>query len=905
MGCSGNEIKIHTWNANGVLNKQQELGSYLVENKVDIMLINELKVKDNFKLTIRNYTTIFKLRDNNTGYGGVAILIKKGIPFIEVDSVQCSIENIGIKIEKDLTIIAAYNPPSNKYKSTCLDALLNGSGSTKVIVMGDLNSKHFYWNCEHNNRNGNTLLDYVTDRTNCNILHTDEHTHYPENNMRPSTIDLVLTKNVHLHLQIETLHALSSDHNPVVLTIPRQTSQPPPQTIYTYHNCDWAKYRTILNNNVTLQQEIRNPDELERAVETLTKHIHNAKKRIATKLTISGKRKELPAEIRQLIGLRNRHKKAWQKWGNIADKTTMQALNRDIRTRLRTYSNEQWTGKLQKLNIQDKSLWKISKALRKGYKELPTLQDNQQYYVTDEEKATKIATYFEINHQLERDNTQEQKDMIKEVEFFLSKTHLIPSSILAKQLTTPNEIKTILKTLPNDKAPGHDDIDYKLLKNAPQKVIIQLLYLVNAIIRLQHWPSNWKQAIVIPIPKPGKNPKLITSYRPISLLSTISKLVEKIILIRFKRQIKKLKLENPNQFGFTDRLGTTHQLARVTTDIINNFNKNKNTVMALIDMEKAFDKVWVIGVVYKLIKAGFPEHLTVLIYSYLSNRKMRIRINTTFSPITNIVAGVPQGSVLGPHIFNFYMAKIPEFPNSKLALFADDTAVYAHSFYAQASSYLVQQHLAEIVKYTKTWKIQMNQSKTELITFTRKFTNNKLITPVKLDNHIIKPQQSVKYLGVELDYRLNYQLHVKQTLKKAYNAGRLLYPLMCPKSNLSNKNKKLLYKVIIRPIISYAAPVWSGISPSEFRPLESYQNKMLRLITNSNRYTKINDMLEQAGMEPLRDFTRRLSERFYATTLKINKETKNITKTRIHNNLNPKHRLPYQHLPIYELPQQQ
>lgn len=134
----------------GIMNKQLELRNHLIEHKVEIMLLNELKLKDNHKLFIRNYSNN-KLRPENTGYGGVAMLVKKGIPYIDLGSVTCSIENIGIQVDKNLVIIAAYNPPSNKYRNTCLDKLLLTNRPAQVIIMGDLNSRHHFWNYEQNN----------------------------------------------------------------------------------------------------------------------------------------------------------------------------------------------------------------------------------------------------------------------------------------------------------------------------------------------------------------------------------------------------------------------------------------------------------------------------------------------------------------------------------------------------------------------------------------------------------------------------------------------------------------------------------------------------------------------------------------------------------------------------------
>jgi hypothetical protein len=131
--------------------------------------------------------------------------------------------------------------------------------------------------------------------------------------------------------------------------------------------------------------------------------------------------------------------------------------------------------------------------------------------------------------------------------------------------------------------------------------------------------------------------------------------------------------------------------------------------------------------------------------------KIKVRVNNILSSERIIRAGVPQGSVLGPSLFNFYIHDLPEFSKTNLALYADDTAIYAHSFYAQAALLQNRLHLRLILKFFDRWKLKLNESKTELIIFSRKRTNNKLFDPFKINHHEIKPKSAINYLGITLD----------------------------------------------------------------------------------------------------------------------------------------------------------
>ena len=406
------------------------------------------------------------------------------------------------------------------------------------------------------------------------------------------------------------------------------------------------------------------------------------------------------------------------------------------------------------------------------------------------------------------------------------------------------------------------------------------MYIVNAIIKTQYYPSQWKVASIVPIPKPNKDKNNPSHYRPISLLNVLSKITDKIILNRLLKHDHKFKITIDAQFGFRERHNTTQQITRITTHVLESFDKRKNTAMLLLDIEKAFDRVWTQGLIYKLIDYKFPRYLIKLLQSYLSNRKFKVKINNSLSSLKNIRAGVPQCSVLGPKLFTLFINDIKQFnPFTNLALFADDTAIYATSFSAVVANAQNQLHINELSKYFKKWKINLNSTKTENILFTRKTTNNKVFSPLKIDNQKINIKNEVKYLGIKLDKRLTFKPHIKNTLQKAYGAMRNLFPLLSRDSFLTQKNKKLLYTTVIRPTLTYSAPAWCHVSKTTLKPIQIYQNKCLRIITNRNRHTKIDKLHEITKIEKITDHIIKTSKSFFSKQLKHNKLTQNIITT--------------------------
>ena len=160
------------------------------------------------------------------------------------------------------------------------------------------------------------------------------------------------------------------------------------------------------------------------------------------------------------------------------------------------------------------------------------------------------------------------------------------------------------------------------LRHLPDRALTFLMVVFNAVLRLQYYPSVWKQARVISILKPGKNLTLPSSYRPISLLDTVCKLFEKFLLARILREVNDRGLIRDKQFGFWPKLSTTLQLARLVERVMRNFGEKRLTGTVFLNVAKTFVSVWIEGLLYKLILLEFPSYLVKNISSYLTSRRL-------------------------------------------------------------------------------------------------------------------------------------------------------------------------------------------------------------------------------------------------------------------------------------------
>ncbi|GFW73556.1 RNA-directed DNA polymerase from mobile element jockey [Trichonephila clavipes] len=211
-----------------------------------------------------------------------------------------------------------------------------------------------------------------------------------------------------------------------------------------------------------------------------------------------------------------------------------------------------------------------------------------------------------------------------------------------------------------------------------------------------YFPEAWKHAIITLLPKNGKDNKLAINYRPISLLSAIGKIFEKIILKRIKQYADANNCIPDFQHGFREERSTCHQLLRLTNLIIAGFNQHETTGGVFLDAEKAFDRVWHDGLIFKLIKLNFPPYIIKLIYSYLSDRSFQVKIDSTLSRTAPIATGCPQGSILSPILYSLYTQDFPTTPVVDVCLFADDAAIITQACCPD----IVKEYLQKILKKT-------------------------------------------------------------------------------------------------------------------------------------------------------------------------------------------------------------
>ena len=471
--------------------------------------------------------------------------------------------------------------------------------------------------------------------------------------------------------------------------------------------------------------------------------------------------------MQNLIKDKHKARKIWQRTRSEGVKRKLNQLTRRVKWELDNLRFNSYRAYLGKVNLNDSSLWLATKRILKQRSPIPPLKNGIAKYDTNAEKSEAFADYFESCFTTEAD-TVSQIEILEEATNKTEQNNSISP-------TSPSEINLIISKLASKKSPGHNLVTNKILKNLTPKALSYLASLFNSAMRIATFPSTWKHAIIVPIHKPGKPANSPLSYRPISLLPTLSKVYERILLKRIKPY---LHIIPKHQFGFKTQHSTCHQLQRISEIILHGFENKQFTTAVFLDLTQAFDKVWHKGLEKKLKALDLPSYLFKTITSFISDRTFQVIIDTDLSVRHKIKSGVPQGSVLGPTLFNIYCYDIPNPSNSQLAMFADDTTILTQDSSIDSSIQKLQSSLNEITSWFQKWKLNLNPTKNAAKIFTLK--RYKDPKSIYINNHALqwnRKDDSIKYLGVFLDEKLSWNIHINKKTHTGLRQNENALPL--------------------------------------------------------------------------------------------------------------------------------
>jgi hypothetical protein len=749
---------------------------------------------------------------NDNHERSVAILIHNKIPFdiIPINSNQ-QVVAVKIYLKKTYTVCTMYLPhlPTqyNDIKNI-IDQL-----SKPFLLLGYMNAKSPIWGSNNpDTDNRGELFEQLLLNNDIVVLNDGNATHYHSQTNSFTAIDLsICSSDMMLDFSfnvVEDLHG--SDHFPILLnTTNPEISEDTPDR-FNFEKADWSLFRELTCTELELVHGT-NVDELVAGVEDI---IMTA---AITAIPLKGKSNNIPVpwfneDCKVAKRERLRAQRALKRKYNVHNKI---AFNR-CRARSRyTYKEAQksfWRKYISTINkyASLSRIWKIVAKLSGKYKRSPTpvLRLPDGVIINDKNSvADELANSFS---EVTGDNNYSRKFLVhRRNEEAVPLNFLTQRNLDYNERLTMGEYTACLK-LTGDKSPGFDEITYSMVRNLHPSMAKYLLAVYNYFFCHNVFPSQWRVAIVVPIPKPGKDHRQATNFRPISLTSCLCKLLEKMVNTRLMWYLERGGFINKAQSGFRRNRSTADHIATIENDIQTAISNKCHTIAVFFDLKKAYDTAWRRGIMRNLFDYGMRGNLPIFIDNFLIDRIIKVRNDDVLSDSFPLREGVPQGSVLSCTCFLIAINHITDnLPNNiKSCVYVDDLVIYASGGSADLIERRLQTAINGISRWTTRTGFTFSAQKTVALHICRRRGCPKLAVNLTLDNNNIRNVSEYKYLGVIFDSSMTWKPHIK-ALKQSCNKSLDLIKHLSHKTWGADRTSLIrLYIMLIKPKTDYGVEAY-------------------------------------------------------------------------------------------------
>ena len=825
-------------NVNSLGMKFMEVSDLVVNGRFEVLVLSETKLDNSNRdslYEIENYSMYRQDKQSNSG--GMMIYVSKNIPSTPGNFKICNdeIECLSIELcynETKILIVGMYKNPKMKhnvfkqfFEKTCEEIHENFE---HVIIIGDLNC----------NMLQNNVLSQMCPILNLtNIIR--EPTCFKSNN--PTLLDVMLVTKRRKFIKGFSIDTGISDFHNLIGGVMRQHAPVPPTKTIAFRKLKEIDYEKVNLELTSMKlEEIANEHDANGSFNKLHHQLVNILNRHAPKKHKVIKKNDfhcMSKRLKKAILIRNQFRNKFFKF-RTSFFLAQYRKHRNIvtmikRSEIKSYFEEKCKG-----NTRNKDFWKAIKPI---FSKTKTKSDNiplreNGKIITNTSEVCQIFNKFfsEIGSDIgnPENNHRPLEEIIADYDNHQS-VNLIRNEInhgsnnINFNYITESQVQKVISKLSSKKASGYDEIPVKFIKMTSRSLIKPLTILANKCIQQSIFPDRMKMANITPLYK--KKDKLNKdNFRSVNLLIALSKIVEKLLANQIYEHMQCFFHEYLS--GFRKGHGCHDILTRMTEDWRQALDNGKTVGIMAIDLSKAFDCMPHGLLIAKAHAYGFSLNACKLLKSYLVNRKQRVKIGETLSEWTNNVKGVPQGSILGPLLFNVFINDLLFHDvRSKVYNYADDNTLC----YIGNDIDEIKRHFQVDCNMAMKW-FNENGMKANAEKFQLMFLNrNMSYSEQSLEFHdcVIRATSRINILGIEFDDKIKFESHIDEICNQT---SKQVNALKRMKHHLDKQCKKVVYNSYIRSNFNYCPTVWMFTGKMNIDKLEKTNKRALRFVVNDN-----------------------------------------------------------------------
>jgi len=816
-------------NADQFINKRDLLLVQIANKNPDLILISEILPKapnsiiHSALFAIPGYSLYLNFDPDCVSspltIRGVGLFVSHNIHASQVifNDTSDYIEHVWVKIKMQgsdtLLVGCIYRSPSKPLSdsiSSLCDLLGHLSGYSHLLICGDFNLKDITW-LDHCGNSTNHCIEPFLDMIDNLFLfqHVTEPTRYRSTDT-PSLLDLVFTNELNMINDISYSPPLgNSDHVCIYFNLVCYTECKRISGVKynvgaanldlmneTLQTVDWKSTLSSLDVNASWDCfKAIYQDAIDRCVP-----VYKAKQK---------KNLWMNFDALQLKKSKNKLWKRYRTTGCSSDLLNYKAVNNRLRQLTRNLRRTYERNLAMNIGSKPKAFWKY---VNSRVKTRPTIEELCKPDGTTTSLHPDMVNLF--------------NDYFSSV--FTSEDDFVPvpqtdssPSVIDTLVITPEIVLTKLNNLEGGKSPGPDGWPTELIKRTAESICFPLSILYSKSLSSGVLPTDWKLAYVTPLHKKGPR-NLVSNYRPVSLTSTVVKIMESIIKDNILQHILDNNLVSPFQYGFLPGRSCSTQLLNIMDHFTKALDKGNCVDVIYLDFQKAFDSVPHKRLLCKLATFGVQGKLLKWIENFLTNRQQQVVLNGCLSHTAPVISGVPQGSVLGPLLFIMFINDLPSAVSSSIFMFADDAKLF-RVIKCKDDYVALQNDLDALHTWSTIWQLKFNILKCKLFHLgPHHHYGSYFLNGIEIDKSTLH-----KDLGILFDDNLKFHNHTSAVAGKG---NRMLGLISKSFEFLEPVMVSKLYKALVRPILEYSNPVWGPTFILDQRKIENVQRRATRLI---------------------------------------------------------------------------